>query len=419
MVKSKSRRHKDKPDKPYESFPLFPHATKRWAKKIRGRTCYFGPWSDWQGALNKYQEQKDDLYAGRKPRGTVEGLTLRDLCNQFLTAKRHLFDTRELSARTFNEYHAVCERLIESLGGYRLVEDLGPDDFLRLRASLAKGVGPVTLANLIQRARVVFKWASSNCKSADRKPVTVWYGDAFRRPEKKVLRRARNQNGARMFEADEIRKLLKAATQPLKAMIFLGINCGFGNNDCGRLPISALDLDGGWVSFPRPKTEIPRRCPLWPETVKAIREALSTRPAPKDEDAAGLVFVTKYGVSWSKEPPIKTKKEDVSEGDETKRQRKPWTSVDNPIAKEMAKLLQELGAQRSGRGFYALRHSFETIGGESRDQVAVDAIMGHAPKSDDMSAVYRERISDDRLKTVTNHVHDWLFRAKQAHPVRG
>jgi len=62
---------------------------------------------------------------------------------------------------------------------------------------------------------------------------------------------------------------------------------------------------------------------------------------------------------------------------------------------------------RKGRGFYALRHVFETIGGESRDQVAVNHIMGHADQS--MASHYRGRISDERLQAVVERVHLWLF----------
>ena len=77
------------------------------------------------------------------------------------------------------------------------------------------------------------------------------------------------------------------------------------------------------------------------------------------------------------------------------------------MSKEFSKLIRELKLHRPGLGFYALRHTFETIGGDSRDQVAVDAIMGHA--RDDMASVYRERIDDARLLAVVQHVRKWLF----------
>jgi hypothetical protein len=97
--------------------PLFPHATGRRAKKIRGKLHDFGPWSDPDGALTKYREQKEALHAGRKPRPESEGMTVKDLVNDFLYAKEALVDAGELTQRTWDDDKQVGDLVVAHLGG--------------------------------------------------------------------------------------------------------------------------------------------------------------------------------------------------------------------------------------------------------------------------------------------------------------
>jgi integrase len=399
----------NKPNKPHPDFPLFPHATKRWAKKIRGKLHYFGPWEDPDGALQKYNEQKDDLHAGRKPRDTSTGVTVKMLCNEYLNHKQTKLDAGELSPRTWKNYKETADLLIAQFGKGRLVADLRPDDFAELRNAMTKKWGPVRVRNYIQQSRSVFKYGLD----AELLATPVRFGPGFACPTRKTLRLERVKKGPRMFESHEIRAMVDGTLVPgrdgpglvqptasLKAMILLGVNCGYGNSDCGTLPLSALDLKTGWVNYHRPKTGITRRCPLWPETVAALKAVLENRKEPKDPEDAELVFITALGLSWFKG----TIKSEGVKQDQLDEQLKSLS--DNPLSKEMRKLLNALGLG-GNRNFYALRHTFETIGGEAKDQVAVDHIMGHS--RDDMASHYRERISDERLKAVTDHVRKWIF----------
>lgn len=259
-----------KMSKPRPDFPLFPHATGRWAKKVRGKLHYFGKVADdpdGQKALGQWLDQKDALLAGRTPRVKTEGFTVHKLVNRFLEAKRHLVDTHEITERTFAELFATCQRIGDNFGWDRLVVDLAAEDFDRLRRQIAKQWGPLRLGNEIQRVRSLFKFGFE--AGVIEQPVR--YGATFKKPSRKVLRLERAKKGPRMLEAADLRRVIDKAGVPLKAMILLGLNCGFGNADVASLPTKALDLKGGWVDYPRPKTGVPRRCPSGPKPSRPSR----------------------------------------------------------------------------------------------------------------------------------------------------
>src|SRR5436190_24226867 len=126
MKQSNGSRHPDKPRKPHPDFPLFLHATGRWAKKIRGVFHFFGPWRDAQGALEEWLRAKDDLLAGRKPRpkNNEGAVTVELVVNAFLTHKERLRDNGEIQPRTFTELNATGVRIAEAFGKTRLAADL-------------------------------------------------------------------------------------------------------------------------------------------------------------------------------------------------------------------------------------------------------------------------------------------------------
>lgn len=387
---------RQKPDKPRDDFPLSPASNGQWCKKVKGKIYYFGVWSNPEAAENEYLRQKEYLQAGRlPPRKEQTGVTMNRLCNDFLNAKRALRDTGELSGRTFVDYHAACDEILKHFGSSRLAEDCGPDDFESFRSKASKGRGLHHIAKRVTQVKMVFSFAYAN-ELID-KPIR--FGQQFNRPSLKSMRihRARKQekHGLRMLEAAEIRMLLESAKPQLKAMILLACNGALGNTDCANLPESAIK--GDWLVYPRVKTGVDRRIPLWPETRQALTEAIATRPRAKDPADAGLCFLTRQGKRW------------VRFGAN-------GTSIVDLISDAFSKALTKLKLKREGLGFYALRHGFETIAGGCGDQVATSGIMGHT--DDSMSGLYREKIDDERLLKAVNHVRAWLFPSEKKKPAK-
>ena len=373
---------------PRDDFPLSPHpASGRWYKVIRARRYYFGKLDDPDGALDNYLDQKDDLHAGRKPRGRrTGGIAVRELCNRFLKAKRDLVASGDMKERTWTDYRDACAVVVETFGPNRAVDDLRPEDFDTLRAVLARRHSAIVLRNVIQRVRSVFKWASD----MDHVERPLKFGPHFKSPPKKRIRRERREAGEKLFTAVEIRAMINNADVPMKAIVLLGVNGGLGNTDIAELPIKAFDLDRGWIDYPRPKTEVERRIPLWPETVKAIRAYMEKRPQPKDKADEGLLFITKYGRRWVRSRLIDTDPDN------------PKLSLSDAVGLQFSKLRKKCGIEADGRGYYSLRHTFRTIADELPDSVAIDRVMGH--ETPGIATHYRERIDDKRLRAVANHV---------------
>ena len=369
-----------KPAKPHPDYPLFPHGSGQWARKIRGKIFYFGSWKDPDAALNYYLEVKDDLLAGRtpRPRGSDE-LTVERLCNLFLASKERLVETGERELRTFEDYKTEAKGVVAEFGRTTLVEQLRPEDFAEFRSKLGRGVNAKTLEGRITRVRAIFNHANKN-GYLERSLTKIW-GTEFAKPSRKALKIVRREN-PKSLTAPEIWRLLEVAGAQTAAMIWLGISGGFGNKDVARIKLSDLDFAGGWLRLYRSKTGIDRRCPLWPETIKALKAAIKARPAPKSHEDSELVFITKYGKQWST----------------------------SSLSSEISKLREEAGITGRGKSFYSLRHMLQTIGEQTKHFVAVEAMMGRSDES--ISSHYREFITDAAFLEVSNHVRDWLLAGK-------
>ncbi len=342
------------------------------------------------------REQKDDLLAGRVPRGNREGLTVQELVNHFLTAKEQQRDAGDISPRSFADYVATGKRVAAAFGIKRLVDDLDATDFQALRARFAKQWGPHRLGGEVQRVRTLFKYGL-DVGLYDR-PVRI--GPTFKRPAARIMRAHRQKSGEKMIEAAELRRIIDTATIPLKAMILLGLNCGYGNSDCGSLPLSAIDLKRGWVDYPGRKQR-------WSDAARCGRKRLrlyrlrSMNGRSRRTESMGSCCLSRELASRGQKRRL------------IRRSQRNFASC----------WIQSTGRRRRKRPRPATKRRPKCIGGElgfihygmfSRLSAAVAAIKSLSISSwATLDLAWRrrisERIDDERLQAVVDHVHGWLF----------
>jgi integrase len=402
VVVSATQTGNSKPKKPYPTFPLTPHPNGQWCKKIRGQVHFFGVWADPKTALDEYTRQAADLHAGRKPRlHRQAGTTLKDIANHYLESQQEKAKRGLITPAWFKDCLHPTKAFVHSLGSERLWTDVGPTDFGEYRLHLYDRVGVCAIDRNITIIRSMIKFAYDT----DLIDQPAKYGGQLNKPTQKEKRQNCSSqdrlNGKRLFTPKEVKTLLDKAQQPLKAMILLGINGGFGNTDCAELPVQAVELKRKVIDYERPKTAVQRVVPLWPETVDSLQTVLNgERPKARKPEHENLVFLTVFGNPWKQEA-VRVDKVDGQ----------PKVGRHQAIVLEFRKLLNRLGLKRRGLGFYALRHTFRTWADETHDQHAIHRIMGHAIPG--MSGVYVEAIGMTRLRVVVDHVRSKLWATRK------
>jgi len=181
----------------------------------------------------------------------------------------------------------ICQKLIDHFGRDRHVDDLRPDDFGQFRSNLSKTLGPVALGNQITRCRSVFKFA------LDQRLIDhpVIYGQSFDRPSAKMLRRARNEAGQMMLEADELRRILDADPPMTRA----GGRPACANRDCFEGIVFVLLSGCRWKGLPSCfpyKSVCHQRFRTWTEQglfERAWQRLLDLKKRLKQFDASTLV----------------------------------------------------------------------------------------------------------------------------------
>jgi integrase len=384
---------------PYSKRPKWPfpehgkltaHPKRQWCKWIDGGTRYFGPWQNpdpgdefAKAALKRYLAYMHAKAEQRPIQVDANDLTLHVAVNHYLTARNKDLQAGNLSAQQFTFYQEAGRLLLETCGRDKRVKDMGPPDFEFLRSKIPGG--PVYVGNRIQLIRSIFKWVGEYYGIYPR------YGGQFNKPPKREVRRARKPQ--LLFEPGEIRKLLKAASPALKCFILLGINCGFGQTDCAVLTITAVDLKNRVINVERSKTGVRRVCPLWPETAKAMKKYVRPNVANPQ-----LFFYTRNGRPWVK---MHVHRDEAGRIDRVTR--------NDPISLELRKLCN--AQDIAPRGFYVLRHTFNTIAEGAADPNARKVIMGHAFDGMDDFYLHMDRQPEfmQRLQKVTDYVHAWLY----------
>lgn len=368
----------------HPDFPLTVHPTGMWSKKVRGKVHYFGPLHDPEHALRLWNSEKDYLLAGEAPPVCQVGMTVGKLCDLYKEDATKRRERGEISKTYFRDMCHACQFIRERFGESRLADGLKPANFSALREAVAgTGRNLRSQKNLMCNIRAVFRWAWE----MDHLEKPIKFGPRFKPPSIDALSRERETCGtSRFIDREAILKLLKQAKPKTKAMILLGINCGFYASDTIALTFNRLHLDGAtpYHDLARIKNGRRRMAVLWPETVSALRDYVENHRGDSEHQQ---VFLAQDGGPYGSR------------------------ATGHSLKGVFEQLCEDAGVQLpTGVGIGSLRHTYGTVVDLVPDQKMIDLTMGHTNKSI-QKRVYSQLNLDElrRLQVVADTVHKWLY----------
>lgn len=352
-----------------DKFPLTLHTTGQYCKKVKGKMYHFG--SDKKAAIQRYLVQATYLYGHQEnlQKPTGDNMMLKQLCDMYLKCQYSKLQANDLTASHHNEQIGSLNKLKAFLGQNIDINNISTLDLQNYKRRIQKSHVSVCRLNLhISIMKALFHWARKNDVLANIPNIDAVSRGNIVHQEKFT------------FDSEQINKLLSDADVKMRAMIWLGLNCGFGCTDCSELKWTDLDLVNTRVKLPRRKTGISRDLPLWPETVEALEKIPRT---------GKLVFYTSRG-----NPYIQTLLKTGCTGNQK------YTTL-NTITTNFSRLIKRSGLDvPKGTGFYALRRTAATIAARSGDPFAVQRLLGHADLQ--MATRYVQDVSAQTDRVINN-----------------
>ena len=226
-------------------------------------------------------EQKDDLLAGKTPRTKPEGLVLRELLDRYVVAQRERVDGGEIAARPLSKSTTPAAASATCWTSTASSLTLAPTTSPRCVGTSPKsGARPDWERS--STGSHFFKFGYDS-RLIDRPFRSARVQEAIGQD----LAAESGQEGTTDFDAEQLRAIIDEAGRPGESDGAAGRQLRVWQRRLCQAANWRLDLQAGWVTFPRPKTGIQRRIPLWPETVAALRwpslsgRSRRTRPMPR------------------------------------------------------------------------------------------------------------------------------------------